>query len=80
MKELIVEKKEDVRTGDYRAWYRCANCGVVFQADLKKGEAVAQMKDICPVCGVRSGTAGVGVFPIVKYNPAYDQFQRHYYK
>ncbi len=80
MKENRVKLEDECVAGQYRAWYRCTNCGTVFQFDMQTGHPVGQMKGQCPFCFVKSGTPNVGVFPIIKYNPEYDQVQRHYYK
>lgn len=64
----------------YMAWFRCPNCGVVFQHTMEKGCPGTQMKGACPYCGVKAGTAGVGAFQIVKFNPDFDEKQRFYYK
>ena len=80
MNENRVKLGEVIEDGKYRAWYRCSNCGVIFQYDMQKGKISAEMNGHCPWCGVKSGTPKVGVFPLVKYNPEQDQFQRHYFR
>lgn len=81
MKESVIKLDTTIPEGQYRAWYRCSNCGVIFQHDLNKGLQCTTMAGICPLCGVKSGTAGTGVFPIIKFNPEQDQIpQRHYFK
>ena len=70
----------EIKTNEYRSWFRCTNCGVIFQYDLAKGTLVSSMKGSCPNCGVKSGTPQSGVFKVVKYKPKYDDIQRHYYK
>lgn len=66
--------------GTYRAWYRCTNCGTIFQYDMQTGKIAAEMAGNCPYCSVKSGTPKVGVFPIVKFNPTYDENPRHYFR
>jgi DNA-directed RNA polymerase subunit RPC12/RpoP len=80
MQEKQIKLETEVPREHYRAWYRCSNCGVVFQFDMRKADPIANMKGVCPHCGVKSGTAGVGVFPIIKYNPKHDEIQRHYFR
>lgn len=84
MKEAVVELKDNVKEDQYRAWYRCLNCGLVFQYDMKRGCPVSEMDGECPMCGCRSGSmrsgATVGIFPIVKYNPEYDKQPRYYFR
>lgn len=80
MKEEIYKIIAPCDEDKYRAWYRCSNCGTIFQYDMQKGLKATDMKGICVTCGIKSGTPGVGSFPIVKFNPEYDGMQRHYYK
>ena len=80
MQEKTIKLETEVDEKSYRAWYRCANCGCIFQFDMQKGKLASGMNGNCPLCGVKSGTAKVGIFPIVKYNPEQDAFQRHYFK
>jgi DNA-directed RNA polymerase subunit RPC12/RpoP len=80
MCEMEVVLQGDIPEGSYRAWYRCNNCGAIFQHDIQKGQLAAKMDGVCPTCGCKSGTAGIGVFPIVKYNPEHDKQQRYYFK
>ncbi len=80
MKESRVKLESECAVDQYRAWYRCTNCGTIFQFDMPIGESVGQMRGQCPLCFVKSGPANVGTFPIIKYNPEYDQIQRHYFK
>ncbi len=80
MKEAVKELKADVAQENYRAWYRCTNCGLVFEHDMKRGVPATNMDGECPMCGTKSGTAGIGVFTIVKYNhDTYDTRPRHYF-
>lgn len=80
MNENRIKLDAQIQEGHYRAWYRCINCGVIFQSDLPKGTPAGQMKGTCPMCGVKSGTTNVGVFPIIKYNPEQDKIpQRNYF-
>ena len=80
MKEVKIDLVGDLPVGVYRAAYRCSNCGLIFEYDMKKGIAASKMDGVCPMCGCKSGTAGIGVFPIVKYNPEHDKQQRYYFK
>jgi len=64
----------------YRAWYRCTNCGTIFQYDMQVGKPAAEMVGSCPHCRVTSGKPKVGVFPIVKFNPEHDMPERHYFR
>jgi len=77
--EKSIKKEGLCQTGSYRAWYRCTNCGVIFQHDLKKGTPSAQMNGHCPWCGVKSGTPKIGSFPLVKFNPAQDLIAKRNY-
>ena len=82
MRNMTVELEGDVREGYYRAWYRCTNCGVVFQYDMVKGRSAIEMNGKCPTCQFESkpGTAGGAIFPIIKYNhEEYDKQQRYYF-
>lgn len=80
MREKRIKKEDQVPEGQYRAWYRCANCGVIFQFDMQLGKPASEMSGSCPTCGVKSGAPKIGVFPIVKFNPEQDAFQRHYFR
>ncbi len=80
MIEKTVKLDTDHQDNQYRSWYRCSNCGVIFQFDMQKGKPAAEMSGLCPTCGVKSGAPKIGIFPIVKYNPKQDEFQRHYFK
>jgi rubrerythrin len=80
VKEKIITNNLDVpMEGQYRAFFRCTNCGTVFEHDMRKGTLAKEMGGNCPYCGVRSGSPGVGVFPTVKYNPMYDEINKRYY-
>ena len=79
MKENRVKLEDPCDDKMYRAWYRCSNCGTIFQYDMPLGKLASQMDGICPVCAIKSGTPNAGTFPIIKYNPEHDQV-RHYYK
>lgn len=79
MFENKIKKDEPVQDGNYRAWYRCTNCGVIFQYDLRKGTLSSEMKGECPWCATRSGTPKAGTFPLMKYNPQQDQIQQRNY-
>lgn len=79
MQEKLVKLEGEVHHGNYRAWFRCTNCGVIFQFDMMKGTPAKDMKGICPHCAVRSGSAGVGVFTLVKFNPNADEIIKRYY-
>ena len=80
MQEKVIKLETECNANMYRAWYRCNNCGCIFQFDLNKGTKAADMKGECPTCGIKSGTAHGGVFPLIKYNPEQDAVQRHYFK
>jgi DNA-directed RNA polymerase subunit RPC12/RpoP len=80
MREKRVKLESECNENMYRAWYRCNNCGTIFQFDLQKGTNASAMKGSCPECGIKSGTANCGVFPIIKYNPEQDEIQRHYFR
>ncbi len=80
----MIEKKvkldAPIQDACYRAWFRCTNCGVIFQHDINKGLEVSSMTGVCPECGVKSSPR-TGVFTIVKFNPTYDEIpQRHYFR
>ena len=81
MREMKVVLNGDIPENYYRAWYRCINCGTVFQHDMKKGRPATEMDGKCPTCNFKSktGSVGGGVFPIIKYNPDYDKRPRHYF-
>jgi len=80
MKEFTIELEADLAEGQYRVWYRCTNCGTVFQHDMRKGQPAIKMDGECPMCGCKSGTVGVGAFDIIKYNhKIYDKRPRHYF-
>jgi len=80
MQDKVITSSTHVENGYYRSWYRCSNCGTIFQYDMREGCLCSTMSGICPACGIKSGTAGVGVFPVIKFNPKYDEIQRHYFK
>jgi DNA-directed RNA polymerase subunit RPC12/RpoP len=80
MKEFVIELEVELTKGQYRVWYRCTNCGIVFQHDMRKGQPTTKMDGECPMCGCKSGTAGIGAFDVVKYNhEIYDKRPRHYF-
>ena len=80
MRENVIKADGVPTERTYRAWYRCSNCGVIFQFDLQKGKPSSEMNGICPWCGVKSGTPKIGAFPLVKFNPAQDEIrQRNYF-
>ena len=78
--DKVINAVGDVNGNHYRLNFRCSNCGTIFEFDLQKGNSVNTMKGICPYCGVRSGTAGVGTFEVIKLNGKFDEVQRHYFK
>ena len=82
MREIKVVLQGDIPEGYYRAWYRCTNCGTVFQYDMVKGRSATEMNGKCPTCEFESkpGVAGGAIFPIIKYNPEHDKQQRYYFK
>lgn len=80
MQDRRVELKIQRDKNMYRAWYRCTNCGTIFQFDLQKGTKATDMKGECPECGVKSGSANIGVFPIIKFNPEQDTIQTHHFR
>ena len=80
MRDYVVKLESELAENVYRAWYRCVNCGVIFQYDMQKGVDAKNMKGECPICGIKSGRPGVGSFQIVKYNPKHDAMHRHYFK
>ena len=80
MIEKTIKKEGLSQDNTYRAWYRCTNCGVIFQHDLPKGTPSTQMNGECPCCGVVSGTPKTNPFPLIKFNPAQDKIpQRNYF-
>lgn len=80
MQEKIIKSEETLDQNNYRAWYRCTNCGTAFQYDMHKGRPAANMRGRCPHCGAGSGDSGIGTFPIIKFNPELDENKRYYYK
>jgi len=80
MQEKVITNSSIVADGYYRCWFRCSNCGAIFQHDMKNGSLNTTMSSICPNCNVKSGAAGVGTFSVIKFNPKYDEMQRHYFK
>jgi len=81
MQENKITLKNELADGQYRAWFRCSNCGTLFQHDMRKGTPSSEMAGSCPICGVRSGAPKIGRFELVKFNPEQDLIQqRHYFK
>lgn len=81
MQEKFIKMNSIITTdGYYKSWFRCTNCGTIFQHELRIGSLCSTMAGICPTCGVKSGVPGTGVFPVIKFNPKYDEIQRHYFK
>jgi len=78
MIEKKIKSTEEVPSNHYRLWFRCTNCGVVFQYDLHKGIPAVQMTGSCPQCGAKSGKPTFGVFTPLKYNPKYDKIPTYY--
>lgn len=83
MKENKIEnmQAETDNPNSYEMWFRCSNCGTTFSTYIRKGNLASNDKTPCPHCLVVSGTAGVGNFTPMKFNPEIDQIsQRHYFK
>lgn len=80
MRERIVKLETECEKNKYRAWYRCSNCGTIFQYDMQRGTTATNMRGECTVCGCKSGSPNVAIFQMVKYNPQQDAVQRHYFK
>ena len=80
MRDYVVKLESELAENVYRAWYRCVNCGVIFQYDMQLGKPASEMTGQCPHCKVQSGKPKIGLFPIVKYNPEHDLPERHYFR
>lgn len=76
----IVFIKGDVNKNEYRLKYRCSNCGIIFEFDIRKGQSASTMNGTCPNCSVKSGSPGIGFFSVIKLNDILDQNPRHYFK
>jgi len=50
----------DVQEGFYKMQYRCANCGHLFDAQVRKGSPARGASGSCPNCGMATGKPGVG--------------------
>jgi rubredoxin len=51
---------EPVPEGFYKMRFKCANCGFLFEVNIRKGNPANGAAGICPNCGVRSGRSGIG--------------------
>ena len=51
---------DKVQEGCYRMQYKCANCGKLFENDIRKGTPSRGASGNCPHCGMKTGTPGVG--------------------
>ena len=52
----------------YGMKFECANCGHLFEVAIRKGVPASGQAGICPNCGVRDNTSGVGGHRIIKAN------------
>jgi DNA-directed RNA polymerase subunit RPC12/RpoP len=52
----------------YMMNFECANCGHKFEKQLRKGTPAQGQAGICPNCGVRDNTSGVGGHRVIKAN------------
>ena len=80
MENKKVSLTDSVGNNYYRLNYRCSNCGIIFEYDMKNGIPVTSMNGICPNCKIKSGTVNVGVFPVIKLNPKYDEGNHNYFR
>jgi len=64
------ETKVDVN--HYLIEFLCANCGQRFEKQIRKGTPAAGQAGICPNCGVRDNTSGVGGHKVIRANESED--------
>ncbi len=64
------EAKVDVN--HYLMNFLCANCGTKFDRQIRKGTPATGQAGICPKCGVRDNTAGVGGHKVIRDNESTD--------
>jgi len=57
-----------VDANHYLMEFICANCGHKFSKQIRKGTPAAGQAGICPNCGVRDNTSGVGGHKVIKAN------------
>jgi len=63
-----VKQATKVDASQYLMNFQCANCGSKYEVILRKGVPAQGQGGICPNCGVRDNTAGVGGHKVIKAN------------
>jgi DNA-directed RNA polymerase subunit RPC12/RpoP len=58
----------DKQPNQYSIFFRCPNCGRIFEKHIQKGVPAAGRGGECPNCGVKDGQVGIGRFDVVKEN------------
>lgn len=58
----------DKNSSNYSIFFKCPNCGHIFEKVIQKGVPAAGRGGECPKCGVRDGQVGVGRFEVVREN------------
>jgi len=56
----------------YTIEFLCANCGLKFAKDVRKGTPARGQAGNCPNCGVKDNTAGVGGHKVIRANESSD--------
>ena len=61
-----------VDANHYLITFQCANCGERFEKQVRKGTPAHGQAGICPNCGVRDSTSGVGQHKVIRANESED--------
>ncbi len=48
--------------------FKCSNCGYSFEKQIRKGTPARGQAGICPNCGVRDNTSGIGQHEVIRDN------------
>ena len=62
----------EASAGNYVIEFCCANCGQKFETQIRKGVAATGAAGICPNCGVRDNTPGIGAHKVIRANESED--------
>lgn len=52
----------------YSIFFKCPNCGNIFEKLIQKGVPASGRAGECPKCGVKDGQVGVGRFEVMREN------------
>ena len=64
--------EEKLEPNHYEIEFLCANCGHRYKKQIRKGTPAVGQGGVCPRCGVRDNTAGVGGHRVIRANESSD--------